>query len=191
MSQGGRILLCVLLGMNVLCLLRFPCWVLRTQNMFPGGPPAPAAHQAASRGSIEDNSPRRLVRCLGLGMSRCEADAVCPQGGTSCPSRGTGDGRVKIAYPSWGSQPLTSAVPGVAPLRSLASPLQPAAFASPTTLPLPGRARLLAGQCWSPAGPPAIHHTTRSGTALAALALPWAHGVVLGLPGKLEEMLEQ
>lgn len=112
--------------MNVLCLLRFPCWVLRTQNMFPGGPPGPAAHQAASLGSVEDNSPRRLVRCLGLGTSRCEANAVCPQGGTSCPSRGTGDGRVKIAYPSWGSQPLTSAMPGVAPLRSLASPPQPA-----------------------------------------------------------------
>lgn len=57
------------------------------QSIFPGGtvdrrlagPPAPAAHQATSLGSVEGNSPRRPVRCLGLGMPRCGADAVCPR----------------------------------------------------------------------------------------------------------------
>lgn len=36
--------------------------------------------------------------------------------------------------------------------------------------------------------PPTVLHAA---AVLAALALPWAHCMVLGLPGELEEMLEQ
>lgn len=61
--------------------------------------------QSASLGCVEGPSSEWLVRCLGLGMWRCGAEAVHLQDGTPSPSRGM-VGWMETAHPSWGPQPV-------------------------------------------------------------------------------------
>lgn len=134
LSQGNWTLQCVLIRWNVLCLLRVPCWVLRTQTI--------------SRRFCGSCSLLCLPSCLpspfpwlcwGLqlwmewGVLVCGAEAVHCREAHHSP-----------AEVCW--------VGGSCPLLLGPQPVP----AQPEQLLGPSRAWLLAGQCWPPAGPPAI-----------------------------------
>lgn len=164
LSQGNWTLQCVLIRRNVLCLLRVPCWVLRTQTIsrrFCG---------SCSLLCLPSCLPSSFPwLCWGLqlwmewGVLVCGAEAVHLQGGTPHPSRGVLGGW-KLPPPAGASACPSPAWAAAWPQQSLAAGRAVLATSRATSHPL--------GSLQQP--------------LLAALALGGAQAM-----GKLEEMPKQ